>query len=614
MTSVEQHPNPALRPAPGTVPDTPGVYRFETADGTAVYVGKARSLRKRIASYFRDHEKLHPRTRAMLSAAQQLRWVVCATETEALVLERSWIAAEQPRFNVALRNGDGYPGIAVETAPVRVRPWRGRRPSKAVTFGPYPNASLRELLDALARVFQVRSCNDSTYRRAERRGQPCLLADLGRCSAPCVGRVSSEQHQDQARTLIEFLSGTDRGVLARIEKEMVDAAEKQSYEQAARRRDELHGLRRVLEQQSAAVGVADCDVIAIHETAELVGVAVVEVRNQEVRGVRSFLADADPETTGADRWAQLVGAALADTVVWAPVVVLGVDTVPDGVSEMLSSAAGTAISVRRARRREAGLVGMAIRNAESAVANGVLRKPQDVLHRSAALDELADALGLLHSPWRVECLDISHTQGRQPVASLVVSEGGEARYSEYRRVSLPAELGGDDPASLAYAITKRFTGSRLGLSAHPDIVLVDGGPVQAAAVSTALHALFGTASSPRPPFVVGLAKRMEELWPAGEETPVILDRRSPALLLAQAVRDEAHRWAITGHRNRRDRAALSGRLDTVAGLGPKRRSALLARFGGVHGVLDASPAELGTVAGIGPALAKRIHDTLHPQP
>jgi excinuclease ABC subunit C len=611
---MSDHPNPGLQPAPGSVPRTPGVYRFETEQGRALYVGKAKVLERRLANYFSDPSRLHPRTLQMLAQAQQLRWVVCATEAEALVMERSWIASEQPRFNVKLRDGDGYPGLAIDLRRdvPRIHPWRGRRPVGEV-FGPYPGGRVRDLIDALTRVFEVRSCTDEVYRRAERSGRACLLADMGRCSAPCIGTISVADHHQRAVRLTKFLAGEDRSTLSELEAEMHQAAGDLAFELAGLRRDELDGLRAVLAHQAVVTGVADCDCVSLEITDDIIGVGVAYVRSGEIRGVRTFTSDRDPVLSTDELWTQITLAALAGAPPQRRVLLAGIAHVPDGLAAALGVAAGHPVTVRRPRSTESGVAGMAVRNAAEALANGATRRSTSVERRSEALQQIADAIGADRVPWRIECLDISHTQGRQPVASVIVLEDGLTKRSEYRRITIPGEIAGDDPRSIGHAIRRRFTGRHLGLETFPDLVVVDGGPAQVAAAMAVLEELWeNRVDGIRKPNLIGMAKRLEEIWLPDEQWPVILERESPGLLVLQLARDEAHRTAIEFHRRHRDRVALTARLDTVPGLGPVRRQALLDVFGSPDAVVRATTAELVNVPGIGVELAAKIQQHLNP--
>jgi excinuclease ABC subunit C len=607
--NVIDHPNTTLEPSPGSVPRAPGVYRFENEQGRALYVGKAKNLDRRLANYFSDPSRLHPRTIQMLTQSTQLRWVLCSTEAEALVLERSWIAAEQPRFNVKLRDGDGYPGLAIDlTREVpRIQPWRGRRPAGEV-FGPYPGGRVRELIDALTRVFKVRSCSDTQYQRAQSANRACILSEIGRCSAPCVGLTTLSDHHQQSVRLAKFLAGDDRSTLDELEKEMHRASSLLAFEVAGLRRDELNGLRSVLAHQSVVTGVADCDCVALEITDENIGVAVVNVRGGEIRGVKTFTSDRDPILSSDELWTQITLGALAGGPLQSRILLAGISSIPSELSAALNVSEGTRVVIRKPRSSESGVAGMAIRNAAEALANSNTRRSISVEMRSEALQQIADAIGTTRIPWRIECLDISHTQSRQPVASLVVLVDGLTNRSEYRRLNIPIEIAGDDPRSLAHAITRRFSGRQLGLDSIPDLIVLDGGAAQVSAVNSVLDQLWiNRVDDYSKPNIIGISKRLEEIWLPDEKWPVILERESPSLLLLQMARDEAHKTAIEFHRRHRDRASLTTTLDSVPGLGAVKKQALLNVFGAYDSVVRATEEELKNVHGIGATLAAKIY-------
>ena len=623
------HPNPSIQPAPGSVPHVPGVYRWRDRTGRLLYVGKAKLLDARIASYFRDPSELHPRTVRMLTEAALVEWVVCSTEAEALVLERSWIAAEQPPFNVALRNGDGYAGVAITSGEhPRLIGWRGKPPAGTTWFGPYPNVRSSEVIDSLCSVFPVRTCNEATFKRHAALGRGCLLAETGRCSAPCVGPAEASTHATAVKDLTRFLSGRNRNVIDTLETEMNTAAEQERFELAARRRDQRDGLVRVLSRQMAVTGCRDLTAVGIADESanssaldsSLVGVAVVIVRSGEIRGVHTSYASVD--TTAEDGLVQAVMLALAAVPDRPPVLLLPTSLLGHSSATFLGQASASSVDdlkkdqkaspAPRAPRNdvEHAVMGFADRNAENALSLARLRRGSDSTAATKALDELQDVLDIPTSPRRIECIDISHTQGRHPVASIVVGINGSPTPGEYRRVNIPSELGGDDPGSIRHALYRRLTGTRCGMPELPDLFLIDGGSMQAEAAQSVIDEVFAGLSER--PVVVGLAKRLEELWIPGQGDPIILARNSGGLTLVQTLRDEAHRWAITGHRRQRDKAALRVRLDDVPGLGTTRRRALLERFESLDGISRASIEELSSCAGIGPSLAQRIWDLYHP--
>ena len=601
---AETHPAAALRPPAGSVPDAPGVYRYLDRSGHVLYVGKAKRLSSRIASYFSDPERLHPRTLRMLCEAVSLDWTVCATECDALLLEQRWIRAEQPRFNVALRDGDGYPGLVVETEGVaRMRTWRGR-PGVGSSFGPYPGVDPAQMIDVLGRAFGLRSCQDHIFRNATTSGRPCLLGETGRCAAPCVGRESHAEHRERAARVVAFLSGTDRSVYAKLNAEMEEHASAHRYEVAARRRDELSALQQIVVPQGVVLSDRDLDVVAVHRDDAYVGIAMVRVRGGELRAVSRRYASADPALEDAEQRTQL-HLALAAELGDIAALVLALDPTKE-LGEALTVLRGAAVRLRQPRGGEEQRVfELAMRNAEEALSGGRHRRDLSVDDRDAALEALGAAVGIPR-PRRIECIDISHTQGSAATASLVVMVDGVMQPAQYRRFTVPTALGGDDYASIAYAVRRRLQGA--GLDELPDLLIIDGGPGQAGAALRELHA----AGNPGVIRLVGLAKRLEELWIPGEPDAVVLPRDSYALRVAQLVRDEAHRYALVNHRRRREREALRTRLDEIPGVGPARRRALLERFGAVDAVARAAVEELAAVPGIGPGLARRIWSSYHP--
>lgn len=597
-----EHPNLNLRPVAGAAPDAPGVYRYADADGRVLYIGKAKRLDSRLASYFREASVLHERTVRMLSLATSLEWTVCSTEAEALLLERAWISAEQPRFNVALRDGDGYRGVAItNTAIPRIHSWRGRRPDGEV-FGPYPNANTDEIIDAVGRVFGLRSCNDTTFKRASQADKACLLGDTGRCAAPCVGRDTAEMHQERAASAVAFLSGKDRSIVERLEMEMNRASESELFELAAKRRDELGALQRSMSSQGAVTGGPDCEALAFSNHDDLIGAALVSVRDGQVRGVLRRFGEADPLLDEHERYAQLALVLLQEIEASAVLLMDRGDT--DLLTEALSRDSFVMLVRSPGDRHEQAVFDIARLNADEALSAGRVRRPNGVGERDAALDELVVSLGLRRHPRRIECIDVSHTGGVLAVASIVVMIDGVVRPEQYRRVHIPERLGGDDYASMAWAVRKRLAG--VGTGENPDLLLVDGGPGQVAAAMKVMAEIEYTDLA-----VAGLAKRLEEVWLPGDSDPVILGRDGRALQMLQEIRDEAHRWAIAGHRRRREKAAVRVRLDDVPGVGPKRRKALYDALGGPDGVSRASVEAMVGVPGIGVALATQIFNSYH---
>ncbi|GGM95359.1 UvrABC system protein C [Thermopolyspora flexuosa] len=628
----------SYRPAPGSIPESPGVYRFRDEHGRVIYVGKAKNLRQRLNSYFADFAGLHPRTQTMLTTATGVDWTVVNTEVEALQLEYSWIKEYDPRFNVKYRDDKSYPYLAVtmgEEFP-RVMVMRGAKQKGTRYFGPYSHAwAIRETVDLLLRVFPVRTCSPGVFRRSARIGRPCLLGDIGKCSAPCVGRVTPEEHRAIAEDFCDFMSGSTARFIKRLEREMFEAAAVEEFERAARLRDDVQALRRALEKQAVVLGDGtDCDVIAFAEDALEAAVQVFYVRDGRIRGRRGWVVDKIEEVGTAELverfLLQMYGDAAPEAL---PREVLVPAEPPDraALADLLSERRGARVEIRVPRRGDKKtLLETVARNAEEALAQHKLRRAGDLTARSRALEEIAEALDLDQAPLRIECYDVSHTQGSDVVASMVVFEDGLPRKSEYRRFSIRGLAGQGDVASIHEVITRRFrryleerssvgelsadgaaapvgepidpeTGKPRKFAYPPNLVVVDGGPAQAAAARRALDELGVTDVA-----VCGLAKRLEEVWLPGDDQPVILPRASEGLYLLQRVRDEAHRFAITYHRAKRSKNLTESALDGIVGLGPARKQALLRHFGSVKRLRAATADQIREVPGIGPATAEAI--------
>ena len=636
------------RPAPGEIPESPGVYKFRDQRGRVIYVGKAKSLRQRLNSYFADFASLHPRTQMMLTTAASVEWTVVGTEVEALQLEYSWIKEFDPRFNIKYRDDKSYPYLAVtmgEEYP-RVMVMRGAKRKGTKYFGPYSHAwAIRDTVDTLLRVFPVRTCSAGVFKRSGQIGRPCLLGYIGKCSAPCVKRVSAEDHRRLAEDFCDFMAGQTSRFASRLEAEMKQAAAEEEFERAARLRDDLRALERAVEKQAVVLGDGtDCDVIALAEDQLEAAVQVFYVRGGRVRGQRGWVLDKIEEVTPAGLVEQFLGQVYADTPADAEAVNAGIprevlvpELPPDPatMTQWLTERRGGPVSLRVPRRGDKkALLETVARNAGQSLALHKTRRASDLTTRSKALSEIQEALALDDAPLRIECYDVSNLQGTHVVASMVVFEDGLARKSEYRRFAIKGTGGTDDISAIHEVITRRFrrylaerekTGEldTLGdpdpeeeqdLSAErtdvtaprkfaypPNLVVVDGGPLQADAAARALAELGIDDVA-----VCGLAKRLEEVWQPGEEYPVILPRSSEGLYLLQRVRDEAHRFAITYHRQKRGKAATTSALDDVPGLGPARRKALLKHFGSVRKLSAASIEEIAAVPGIGPGLAATI--------
>ncbi|GHC64280.1 excinuclease ABC subunit UvrC [Streptomyces flavofungini] len=624
----------SYRPKPGQIPDSPGVYKFRDEHRRVIYVGKAKSLRQRLASYFQDLANLHPRTATMVTTAASVEWTVVATETAALQLEYTWIKEYDPRFNVKYRDDKSYPYLAVtmnEQFP-RVQVMRGQKKKGVRYFGPYGHAwAIRDTVDLLLRVFPVRTCSAGVFKNAARTGRPCLLGYIGKCSAPCVDRVSAEEHRELAEDFCEFMTGRTGTYIRRLERQMTDAAEDMEYERAARLRDDIDALRKAMEKSAVVLADAtDADLIAVAEDELEAAVQIFHVRGGRVRGQRGWVTDKVEAVTTADlvehALQQLYGEETGDAV---PKEVL-VPALPDPVEpvqEWLTQRRGSNVSLRIPQRGDKkALMETVARNAQQSLVLHKTKRASDLTTRSRALEEIAAALELDSAPLRIECYDISHLQGDDVVASMVVFEDGLARKSEYRRFQIKGFEGQDDVRSMHEVLTRRFRrylaekektgewspeeaqeslveedGRPKKFAYPPQLVVVDGGQPQVAAAQRALDELGIDDIA-----VCGLAKRLEEVWVPGEDDPVILPRTSEGLYLLQRVRDEAHRFAITYQRSKRTKRFKASPLDAVPGLGEARKQTLIKHFGSVKKLRSATIDQICEVPGIGRKTAEAV--------
>ena len=671
------------RPRPGEIPVDPGVYRFRDKDGRVIYVGKAKSLRPRLSSYFQDMAALHPRTATMVRTGASVEWTVVSTEVEALQLEYSWIKEFDPRFNVKYRDDKSYPFLAVTLGDEfpRAQVMRGAKRKGTRYFGPFSHAwAIRETLDLLLRVFPMRTCSSGVFKRAAASGRPCLLGYIDKCSAPCVGRVTPEEHRAIAEEFCDFMAGNTTKFVRRIERRMQEASSTLEFELAARLRDDVGALNKALEKSAVVLGDAtDADVFALADDELEAAVQVFHVRGGRIRGQRGWVVEKEsedvPDLVG-HLLQQVYGDQGSDAV---PLEVL-VPVLPserDAVQAWLSGLRGAQVNLRVPQRGDKrALMETVRRNAEQSLTRHKVTRAGDLTARSQALQELQDSLELDDAPLRIECYDVSHVQGTNVVASMVVFEDGLPRKSEYRRFIVRGVGGAltdgpdgepgtvDDTAAMHEVLTRRFQrylddrdgaseveipddpdpgagdaadagdGHDAGdagdaddagdvLQAHdgrrssgpideltgrprrfaypPNLVVVDGGLPQVNAARSALAGLGIDDVA-----LVGLAKRLEEVWVPGQEFPVILPRSSEGLYLLQRVRDEAHRFAITFHRQRRSKAMTVSALDGIPGLGESRRKALLRHYGSVKKLRAASAHEIQQVNGIGPGLAATI--------
>lgn len=636
----------SYRPAPGQIPTGPGVYRFRDESGRIIYVGKAKNLRNRLNSYFAAPDRLSPKTFAMVHTAVSVEWTLVATELESLQLEYTWIKEYKPRFNIAFRDDKTYPYLALtlnEPIP-RAMIMRGEKKKGVRYFGPFTHVwAIREGLDALLRVFPVRTCSSGVLKKAQASGKPCLLADIEKCSAPCVGRISEEDHRQLLAGLSSFMSGGSPAYLADLNRQMEQAAEELDFERAARLRDDLLALRKVFEPNTVVLADSvHADIFNLAEDELELSLQVFSVRSGQIRSqlgwVLEKVDDLSPEALMEKLLIQVYGqSSVALATAQSPEerahhlheipAQVNLPYLPENREQLeawLSGMRGGPVSLSVPQRGDrVELMKTVGQNAQQALKLHKLKRAGDISNRSASLTELQEALDIAEPLMRIECYDVSHLQGEQVVASMVVFEDGLPAKKAYRSFSISGPAARDDTASIYDVISRRFKrylaeeapsadrwvsgqvpAQRQGrpvFSTRPQLVLIDGGQPQVAAASRALEDL-GIEDI----FIAGIAKRLEEIWLPGEDFPLILPRSSQGLYLVQRLRDEAHRFAISLHRRKRSKEMLVSSLDSIEGLGPGRRQALIERFGSFAQIQAASEEDLRSVPGIGPALAAKI--------
>ena len=605
---------------PSNIPDEPGVYRFFNEKNEVVYVGKARSLKNRLNSYFQKN--VGEKTYRMIHAANRVDWTVVRTEVEALQLEFTWIKEENPAFNVQFKDDKSYPYLALtmdEDFPRLLITRRAKR--KGVKyFGPFAHAwALRSTFDVLLKLFPVRSCSNSNFERAARIKRPCLLGDIGKCAAPCVDRISSVDHRALAKRLEDFMSDGNADITGELRAEMERAAAAEEFERAGKLRDQLAALERASESTDAAISDSiSADFIALHQDITHASASIFRVRSGRVIGSKSWMIDLAnlPEETS------LLDATLNQIYLEfepAKEILVNHDVAEDSFAEFFSERFGKKVTIRRPERGEKSeLLDTVKRNAHHALVQFLSKRANDAGVSGRALEDLASALNLDELPLRIECFDISNIQGTSVVASMVVFEDGQAKKSEYRRFGIDDKEKFDDTRAMHHVITRRFKrylaekdldlveiemsgGEKPKFAYPPQLVIVDGGRGQVNAASRAFAELGITDIA-----LVGLAKRLEEIWFPDQSYPVILPRHSEALYLVQRIRDEAHRFAITFHRSKRSRLMLESLLDEIPHLGEVRRQALLDHFGSVAALKKATSDEIAAVPGIGPKSAESI--------
>jgi len=613
------------RPPAGTIPDAPGSYQFRDRDGRVIYVGKARSLRQRLSNYFQAPRNLPPRTATMVATAESVEWIQVRNEVEALMLEYSLIKQHKPRFNIRLRDDKSYPFLAVTVGDEWPRPMvmRGRKRKGVRYFGPYGHAyAIRETLDLLLRTFPLRTCSDNKFGRHERLGRPCLLFHIEKCAGPCVGEIDHDAYQRLVDELIDFLDGDTDSIVGRLEDEMRAAASTLEYERAARLRDRLTSVRKAIErQQMVADRNEDLDVIGMAEDDLEAAVQVFFVRRGRVVGRKGFVLDKVEDVTPDELVGDVLEGLYDDSPLGVPRTVL-VPREPDDpelYADWLTLLRGSRVDIRvpqRGAKRE--LQATVTRNAAEEFTRHRLRRASDHNARAKALNELQDALGLPEAPLRIECYDMSHIQGTDYVGSMVVMEDGLPKKSEYRRFKVRTVAGNDDFAAMEEVLTRRLTaylderalpvGERSGkFSYPPQLLLVDGGKGQ---LSVAVRVLEDLGLEDEIP-VASLAKRFEEVYVPGQADPVRVPRGSEGLYMLQRIRDEAHRFAITYHRQLRGKRMTRSVLDDIKGLGPTRRKRLTKELGGVAGVKQASLDELRALPWLPDVVATAVYAKIH---
>ena len=615
-----------FRPKTGEIPTQPGVYRWLDSNGRVLYVGKAKNLRARLSNYFGPLDSLHERTRRMVTSASDVQWTIVNTEYEALQLEFTWIKEFDPPFNVRFKDDKSYPYLAVsigESVP-RAFITRNRELKGVKYFGPYTQAwAVRETLDTLLKVYPVRSCTKGVYQRAQSSNRACLLGDIGKCAAPCVKRVTPEAHKQIAKQFIDFMAGGDLKHVELLRSKMQQASKDQQYELAAQYRDDVEALETVLEKSAVVFSdQTDADLFGIANDELAAAVSMFVVRGGRIRGVRGWVIDKELERDPAE----LVEYVLQN--VYAPIdgaepqevpreVIVPVDPADKAeVTKWLSNIRGGKVDLHIAQRGDkAALAGTALTNAKHALMLYKTRRSADFTARADALAGIQRVLDLDEAPLRIECFDVSHLSGTNVVASMVVFEDGLPKKDHYRRFSI--EETQDDTDSIYQVLSRRLkylrepeidqtdAPSSNKFAYRPSLLIVDGGLPQ---VNAAQRAIDESGISGLT--VVGLAKRLEEVWRPGSEFPVIFPRATDELFLLQRIRDEAHRFAITYQRQKRA-SSIASALGDIAGLGEKRVSALLRHFGSAKRLKLATADEIAQVAGIGPILAQQIVTALY---
>jgi excinuclease ABC subunit C len=612
------------RPKAGEIPQQPGVYRFLDSGARVLYVGKAKNLRSRLSNYFAPLTTLHDRTRRMVQTAASVEWTVVGNDFEALQLEYTWIKEFDPPFNVQYKDDKSYPYLAItlgDDVP-RVLVTRNRGIPNARYFGPYSRAwAIRDTVDVLLKAFPMRSCSDGVYRRAQQTGRPCLLGDIGKCAAPCVGRVTPEQHKSIALDFASFMGGNDSTFVAEIGRRMKEAAAAQDYEAAARYRDQVAAMETALAKNAVVLNeTVDADLFGIAHDELAAAVQQFIVRGGRIRGVRAWVVDKELDLELAELVESVLQKAYDDTVPPRDVFVPAIPDDAPALERWLGELRGPGSRVRLGvaqRGDKAALAQTVAQNATQALILYKSRRSSDFVARSQALADIQEALGMAEAPLRMECFDVSHLSGTNIVASMVVFEDGLPRKDHYRRFAIPESS--DDTESIRQVLSRRLSylrepdgeldeSKRKKFSYPPQLLIVDGGQPQVAAAQRALDEAGVSGIQ-----LAGIAKRLEEIWLPDSDYPVILPRNSDALFLIQRIRDEAHRFAI-GYQRQKRRKDIGSVLADIPGLGPSRVKELLKHFGSVAKLRSADAATIAEVRGIGPTLARTIVERLRPEP
>lgn len=598
---------------PENIPTEPGVYRFFDKDDRVLYVGKAKNLKNRLSTYFLSG--LAERTDRMVSEAVRCDWTIVSGEIEALQLEYTWIKQFKPPFNVRFRDDKSYPYLALtlnEKFP-RLFITRQEKRKGIKYYGPYIQAwALRTTHDTLLKVFPVRSCTSGNFDRAKSSKRQCLLGDIGKCAAPCVGWISEEEHKELAIKLDKFLSSGNTDLVSILEKEMVEAAIKEEFERAARLRDQVNALNTAQESNDAALSeTINADVVSLYTEGLHTAASIFKIRGGSIRGSRSWILNQNEILEGEDELTPFLISIYGEEEL-PPELVVNRE-VDENLAKFLSDLKGSKVDIRIPQRGEKLELSQTVeRNARYSLIQYLSKRANDAAVSGKALNQIQESLGLDGAPLRIECFDISNTSGTTVVASMVVFEDGQAKKSDYRRFIIDTETAQDDTRAMHQVITRRMKrwisdqnvelGEVVGKFAYaPNLIVVDGGAPQVAAAERALLELGITDIA-----IVGLAKRLEEIWLPGNPDPIILPRNSEGLYLLQRVRDEAHRFAITFHRSRRSKIMLESLLDEIEDLGPTRRAALLDRYGSVSAIKKATPEDIAKTPGIGERLAEAI--------